>query len=92
MEWPMQWQGDEGAVRVAAGPVVFEGNLSLPEAACGMVLFAHGRKQSPQPAQSPCGAAAQPSKARDLAGGLVDPTTLAIQFIFDGIRESHLFR
>ena len=42
----MQWEGDERAVRVAAGPVVLEGNLSLPEDARGIVLFAHGSGSS----------------------------------------------
>jgi hypothetical protein len=42
----MQWQGNEGAVRVAAGPLVLEGNLSLPEDARGIVLFAHGSGSS----------------------------------------------
>jgi putative phosphoribosyl transferase len=42
----MQRQGSEGGVRVAAGPVVLEGNLSLPEGARGIVLFAHGSGSS----------------------------------------------
>lgn len=32
----------EQAVHVAAGPVVLEGNLNIPERAGGVVLFAHG--------------------------------------------------
>jgi dienelactone hydrolase len=38
--------GAEQAVRVAAGPVVLEGNLTVPEGAAGMVLFAHGSGSS----------------------------------------------
>jgi putative phosphoribosyl transferase len=34
--------GEEGAVQVSAGPAVLEGNLSVPEGARGVVLFAHG--------------------------------------------------
>jgi dienelactone hydrolase len=36
----------ERAVQVAAGTVLLEGNLSLPEAARGIVLFAHGSGSS----------------------------------------------
>jgi len=36
----------ERAVRVAAGPVSLEGDLSLPESARGLVLFAHGSGSS----------------------------------------------
>ena len=36
----------EGTVRVAAGPVTLEGDLSLPEGARGLVLFAHGSGSS----------------------------------------------
>src|SRR3979409_2002697 len=36
----------ERAVRVAAGPVSLEGDLSLPEGARGLVLFAHGSGSS----------------------------------------------
>ena len=38
--------GDERLVRVAAGLVTLEGNLSLPEGARGVVLFAHGSGSS----------------------------------------------
>jgi putative phosphoribosyl transferase len=38
--------GEERLVRVAAGPVTLEGNLSLPEGARGIVLFAHGSGSS----------------------------------------------
>jgi putative phosphoribosyl transferase len=37
---------EERVVRVAAGPVALEGNLSLPEGARGVVLFAHGSGSS----------------------------------------------
>src|SRR5437762_1085496 len=37
---------DERVVRLAAGPAVIEGNLSLPESARGLVLFAHGSGSS----------------------------------------------
>ena len=36
----------EQVVRVAAGPVTLEGNLTLPEEARGVVLFAHGSGSS----------------------------------------------
>jgi dienelactone hydrolase len=39
-------QGEERLVRVAAGRVTLEGNLSLPEGARGIVLFAHGSGSS----------------------------------------------
>jgi len=42
----MQFEGEEQAVRVAAGPVILDGNLSLPEGARGIVLFAHGSGSS----------------------------------------------
>jgi putative phosphoribosyl transferase len=46
MERSMQFEGDEQAVRVAAGPVILDGDLSLPEGARGIVLFAHGSGSS----------------------------------------------
>jgi putative phosphoribosyl transferase len=39
-------QSDERLIRVAAGAVTLEGNLSLPKGADGIVLFAHGRGSS----------------------------------------------
>ena len=39
-------RGEERLVRVAAGQVTLEGNLSLPEEARGIVLFAHGSGSS----------------------------------------------
>ena len=36
----------ERLVRLSAGPVMLEGNLSLPQAARGVVLFAHGSGSS----------------------------------------------
>jgi putative phosphoribosyl transferase len=42
----MGGNGDERLVRIAAGPVTLEGNLSLPEGARGVVLFAHGSGSS----------------------------------------------
>jgi putative phosphoribosyl transferase len=39
-------RGEERLVRVEAGPVTLEGNLSLPERARGIVLFAHGSGSS----------------------------------------------
>ncbi|MDB5405192.1 MAG: dienelactone hydrolase-like enzyme [Rhodospirillales bacterium] len=42
----MESQSEERLVRVAAGPVILEGNLTLPEQACGIVLFAHGSGSS----------------------------------------------
>src|ERR1700732_122771 len=38
----MESNCEERMVRIAAGRVLLEGNLSLPEGACGIVLFAHG--------------------------------------------------
>ena len=43
---PAEPIGEERLVRVAAGPVTLEGNLSLPERARGIVLFAHGSGSS----------------------------------------------
>jgi putative phosphoribosyl transferase len=43
---PAEPRGKERLVRVAAGPVTLEGNLSLPERARGIVLFAHGSGSS----------------------------------------------
>jgi putative phosphoribosyl transferase len=37
---------EERLVRVAAGPVMLDGNLSVPEGARGIVLFAHGSGSS----------------------------------------------
>ncbi|MFO0849770.1 MAG: dienelactone hydrolase family protein [Gemmataceae bacterium] len=37
---------DEAAVRVSAGGVTLDGNLTLPDAAAGVVLFAHGSGSS----------------------------------------------
>ena len=42
----MKSQRDPRPVRVAAGAVTLEGDLSLPEAARGLVLFAHGSGSS----------------------------------------------
>jgi putative phosphoribosyl transferase len=42
----VEWKGEERQVRVAAGPVVLEGDLRLPEGAGGIVLFAHGSGSS----------------------------------------------
>ena len=43
---PADWQGEERLVHISAGPVTLEGNLSLPEGARGVVLFAHGSGSS----------------------------------------------
>ena len=43
---PAEPRGEERLVRVAAGPITLEGNLSLPERARGIVLFAHGSGSS----------------------------------------------
>src|SRR4051794_13228874 len=37
---------EERPVRVSAGPLVLRGDLNLPEAAQGLVLFAHGSGSS----------------------------------------------
>jgi putative phosphoribosyl transferase len=46
MERAMHWAGEEHRVRVAAGPVFLDGDLSRPEGARGIVLFAHGSGSS----------------------------------------------
>jgi putative phosphoribosyl transferase len=46
MQRAAQWQGEERLVRVTAGAVTLEGNLSLPAGARGVVLFAHGSGSS----------------------------------------------
>src|SRR5260221_6118320 len=46
MDGPKEPKTEERFVRVAAGPVTLEGNLTLPEAARGIVLFAHGSGSS----------------------------------------------
>ena len=43
---PAEPVGEERLVRIEAGPVTLEGNLSLPEEARGIVLFAHGSGSS----------------------------------------------
>jgi dienelactone hydrolase len=42
MSKTVERSGGEDNVRVAAGPVLLEGVLGLPESAVGVVLFAHG--------------------------------------------------
>jgi putative phosphoribosyl transferase len=42
----MQWTEQERTVRVPAGPVTLEGDLTVPEGAQGVVLFAHGSGSS----------------------------------------------
>src|ERR1700730_16352811 len=42
----MRWEGEEHTVRVAAGAVDLDGDLSLPQGARGIVLFAHGSGSS----------------------------------------------
>ncbi len=42
----MEGEGEERLVHVAAGAVTLEGNLSLPDGAGGIVLFAHGSGSS----------------------------------------------
>src|SRR5258705_11874754 len=46
MERAMHWAGEEHRVRVAAGPVFLDGDLTPPEGARGIVLFAHGSGSS----------------------------------------------
>jgi dienelactone hydrolase len=46
MDKTVEWNGEERVVHVTAGPVTLEGNLSLPEGARGLVLFAHGSGSS----------------------------------------------
>ena len=42
MDESVGWKGEERLVHLSTGPVTLEGNLSLPEGARGVVLFAHG--------------------------------------------------
>lgn len=51
---------EERQVRVPAGPLTLEGNLSLPEPAQGVVLFALRSGSSRFNPQPTCGADAQP--------------------------------
>jgi putative phosphoribosyl transferase len=46
MDRSMEWKMEERLVNITAGPVTLEGNLSLPEGARGIVLFAHGSGSS----------------------------------------------
>ena len=46
MDRAVGWAGEERVVRVAVGLVTLEGDLSLPEGARGVVLFAHGSGSS----------------------------------------------
>ena len=46
MDRPVAWQGDARRVHIAVGSVTLEGNLSVPEGAGGVVLFAHGSGSS----------------------------------------------
>src|SRR5919108_4186257 len=46
MDRAVEWVGEERLVHVLAGPVMLEGNLSLPKGARGVVLFAHGSGSS----------------------------------------------
>jgi putative phosphoribosyl transferase len=46
MERPAEREGEERLVRVVAGRVALEGNLSLPGGARGIALFAHGSGSS----------------------------------------------
>ena len=46
MDRPVEWQGDARPVHIAVGSVKLEGNLSVPEGAGGVVLFAHGSGSS----------------------------------------------
>ena len=46
MAGSMEEEGEERLVRVGAGAVTLEGNLSLPKGADGVVLFAHGSGSS----------------------------------------------
>ena len=49
----MQWTGQERRVRVPAGPVTLEGDLSVPEGAHAVVLFAHGSGSSRHSPRNP---------------------------------------
>ena len=63
----------EQSVRVAAGPVTLQGDLGVPQGACGLVLFAHGSdsgRHSPRNRQI-----AEQLRAGGLATLLVDLLT-----------------
>jgi len=46
MDGPKGWKGEERAIRVPVGAVTLDGDLSAPERARGVVLFAHGSGSS----------------------------------------------
>src|ERR1700746_2381748 len=46
MEGPMPESEEERLVRVAAGTIMLDGNLSVPDGARGIVVFAHGSGSS----------------------------------------------
>jgi len=46
MDGSREWKGEARMVRVPAGAVTLDGDLSVPERARGIVLFAHGRGSS----------------------------------------------
>jgi len=46
MDGSREWKGEARVVRVPAGAVTLDGDLSVPERARGIVLFAHGSGSS----------------------------------------------
>ena len=86
MQRAPQWQGEERLVRVTAGAVTLEGNLSLPEGARGRrAVRARQRQQPAQPPQSLRGTAAQRG---GLATLLIDLLTADEEAI--DLRTAHL--
>ena len=55
-------RSEERVVRVVAGPVTLEGNLTLPAGARGVVLFAHGSGSSRQSPRNRAVAAELPAE------------------------------
>lgn len=46
MDRALEWKSEEHLVEIASGRINLKGNLSIPEAAYGVVLFAHGSGSS----------------------------------------------
>jgi putative phosphoribosyl transferase len=66
-------ESEERLVRIVAGPVLLEANLTLPERAYGIVLFAHGSGSSRHSPRNLC--VARQLNAGNLATLLVDLLT-----------------
>jgi len=86
MDSLVDWAGEERLVRIRAGSVTLEGNLSLPQGACGVVLFAHGSGSSRHSPRNRY--VAQILNQAKLATLLVDLLTLDEEAI--DLRTAHL--